>query len=115
MREMEEFGLEVGLIRPVLKMSSGCGFEDRGKGRVGRPWRGQVLEFTQVRADAAWTAGSSGCVVKRERWDLLIDGICEKGKSRADSRCGARTTGRMELPVRTMAEMSEEQAWAGRA
>ena len=118
MWEMEEFGLEVGLIRPLLKMSSGCGFEDRlkgGKGRLGRPWRGQVLEFTQVRADAAWTAGSSGCVVKREQWDLLIDGMCEKGKSRADSRCRARIAGRMELPVRPMAEMSEEQAWAGRA
>lgn len=115
---MEEFGLEVGLIRLVLKMSSGCGFEDRlkgGKGRVGRPWRGQVLEFTQVRAGAAWMAGSSGCVVRRERRDLLIDGMCKEGKSRADLRCGARTAGRLELPARPMAEMGEEQAWAGRA
>ena len=27
MREMEEFGLEVDLIRPILKMSSGCCFD----------------------------------------------------------------------------------------
>ena len=43
MREMEEFGLEVDLIRPILKMSSGCCFEDRlkrGKGWVGRPGSG---------------------------------------------------------------------------
>lgn len=67
-----------------------------------------------MKGDAAWTAGSSGRVGKTERRDLLIDRMCEKGKSRADSRCGARTTGRMELPVRPMAEMSEEQAWVER-
>lgn len=76
--------------------------------------QGQVLEFIQMKGDAAWTAGSSGRVRKTKRRDLLIDRMCEKGKSRADSRCGARTTGRMELPVRPMAEMSEEQAWVER-
>ena len=59
--------------------------------------QGQVLELIQMKGDAAWTAGSSGRVRKTKRRDLLIDRMCEKGKSRADSRCGARTTGRMEI------------------
>ena len=67
-----------------------------------------------MRDDAAWTVGSSGRVVKTEKGDLLIDGMCEKGKSRADSRCGARTTGRMELLVRPMAELCGSRlGWGG--
>ena len=86
-----------------------------GQGQGGETWEwGQVLEFIQMRDDAACSVGSSGRVVKTERGDLLIDGMCKKGKSRADSRCGARTTGRMELLVRPMAEMSgSRHGWGG--
>ena len=86
-----------------------------GQGQGGETWeRAQVLEFIHMRDVAAWTVSRSRRVVKTERGDLLIDGMYEKGKSRADSRCGARTTGRMELLVRPMAEMSgSRHGWGG--
>lgn len=37
--------------------------------------------------------------------------MCETGKSRTNSRLGARATGRMELAFTAMAEISVEQGW----
>ena len=56
---------------------------------------------------------SSGRVMKRERRDLPRDWIGEKGKSRADSRFGARTTRRTELPFTRQRRVRSWCGWGG--